>query len=81
MAPVLLSRLVLSPLAWRHSDRLRRPLDTLLGVFSGILAYYLNETHPRTARPPEQKLLPLLRWKWAKYQEQRTKQQHSLNTQ
>src|SRR6266550_5601077 len=48
-------------------------LDTLLGVFSGVLAYYLNETHPRTARPPEQRLLPLLHWKWAKYQEQRTK--------
>lgn len=72
MAPVLLSRLVLSLLAWPLSDRFRRPLDTLLGVFSGILAYYLNETHPRTARPPEQRLLPLLRWKWAKYQEQRT---------
>ena len=81
MAPVLLSRLVLSLLAWRLSDRFRRPLDTLLGVFSGILAYYLNETHPRTARPPEQQLLPLLRWKWAKYEEQRTKQQHSLNMQ
>lgn len=81
MAPVLLSRLALSFLVRRISHRLRRPLDTLLGVFSGVFAYYLNETHPRTARPPEQKLLSLMRWKWAKYQEQRTKQLHSLNAQ
>lgn len=59
----------------------RRSLDTFLGVFSGVLAFYMNETHPRTARPPEQRLLPLLRWKWAKYQGQRTKHLDSLETQ
>ncbi|PFH54290.1 hypothetical protein AMATHDRAFT_135410 [Amanita thiersii Skay4041] len=48
---------------------LSRSMDTLLGIFSGFLAYYLHETHPRTTLPPEQKLLPLLRWKWSKYQE------------
>ncbi|KIL69820.1 hypothetical protein M378DRAFT_118430, partial [Amanita muscaria Koide BX008] len=48
-----------------------RSLDTALGVLSGFLAYYLHETHPRTALPAEQRLLPLLKWKWTKYQNQR----------
>ncbi|KAJ7097820.1 hypothetical protein B0H15DRAFT_822833 [Mycena belliarum] len=51
MAPVLLSR----------------ALDAGLGVLTGIGAYYLHETHPRTGIPPEKRLLSLLNWKWAKY--------------
>ncbi|KAJ3725869.1 hypothetical protein C8R42DRAFT_574867, partial [Lentinula raphanica] len=39
-------------------------LDPLLGVFTGFLAYYLHENHPRTALPQEQRLAELVRWKW-----------------
>jgi hypothetical protein len=34
-----------------------------LGVFTGFFAYYLHETHPRTAPPPGQRLIELVRWK------------------
>lgn len=43
-------------------------MDPLLGVFTGCLAYYLYETNPRTALPPDQRLGALLQWKWAKRQ-------------
>ncbi|KAM6500456.1 hypothetical protein JOM56_003470 [Amanita muscaria] len=56
---------------------LSRSLDTALGVLSGFLAYYLHETHPRTALPAEQRLLPLLKWKWTKYQNQRAGHLHT----
>jgi len=46
---------------------LSRTLDPLLGVFTGIFAYYLYETNPRTAPAPEQKLDTLVRWKIEKY--------------
>ncbi|KAJ6547638.1 hypothetical protein B0H19DRAFT_1166704 [Mycena capillaripes] len=51
MAPVLLSR----------------ALDAGLGVLTGIGAYYLHETHPRSSIPPKQRLHELVKWKWAKY--------------
>ncbi|KAJ7430708.1 hypothetical protein B0H11DRAFT_2263044 [Mycena galericulata] len=55
MAPVLLSR----------------ALDAALGVLTGIGAYYLHETHPRTGIQPQDRLTELLKWKWAKYWDQR----------
>ncbi|KAJ7589017.1 hypothetical protein C8J56DRAFT_29449 [Mycena floridula] len=41
-------------------------LDTFLGVFTGVLAYYLYENHPRNmGKIAEGEKLPeLLRWKW-----------------
>ncbi|KAI0273733.1 hypothetical protein BC834DRAFT_790353, partial [Gloeopeniophorella convolvens] len=45
---------------------LNSALDPLLGVFTGSLAYYLYETNPRTAPPPDQTLENLVRWKIAK---------------
>lgn len=42
-------------------------MDPVLGIFTGALAYYLYETNPRTAPPPEQKLDNLVRWKIEKY--------------
>ncbi|KAJ4487874.1 hypothetical protein J3R30DRAFT_3281256, partial [Lentinula aciculospora] len=48
-----------------------RGLDPVLGVFTGVLAYYLYETHPRTALPQKQRLLELVRWKWSRWQETR----------
>ncbi|THU87267.1 hypothetical protein K435DRAFT_866319 [Dendrothele bispora CBS 962.96] len=50
---------------------LSRTLDTFLGVFTGVLAYYLYETHPRTALPREETLLELIRWKMEKGRQER----------
>ncbi|KDQ19605.1 hypothetical protein BOTBODRAFT_28177 [Botryobasidium botryosum FD-172 SS1] len=48
-----------------------RTMDPVLGVFTGLLAYRLYETHPRTAPPPGDTLSELIRWRWAKWQAQR----------
>ena len=48
-----------------------RTLDPILGVFTGAFAYYLYETHPRTALPQELRLMSLLRWKREKWQQER----------
>ncbi|KAH9901394.1 hypothetical protein C8Q73DRAFT_243622 [Cubamyces lactineus] len=50
---------------------LSRSLDPILGVFTGVLAYYLYETHPRTAMPEELRLKSLLGWKYAQWQKER----------
>ena len=46
-------------------------MDPILGVLTGFLAYYLYETHPRTAMPEELRLKSLLRWKYTKWQKER----------
>lgn len=70
MAPVLLSRYDL--ILFAHSPKshtgYHSGLDPVLGVFTGVLAYYLYENNPRTAPPPDQKLESLVRWKMAKRQ-------------
>jgi hypothetical protein len=43
----------------------------VLGIFTGIFAYYLYETNPRTARPPDERLMTLVQWKLAKWKRQR----------
>ncbi|EIM90095.1 uncharacterized protein STEHIDRAFT_153928 [Stereum hirsutum FP-91666 SS1] len=63
MAPVLLSR----------------GLDPVLGVFTGVLAYYLYENNPRTAPPPDQKLESLVRWKMAKRQAEQQRSVEEAN--
>ncbi|EPQ58030.1 hypothetical protein GLOTRDRAFT_36480 [Gloeophyllum trabeum ATCC 11539] len=50
---------------------LSRALDPLLGVFTGLTAYYLYETHPRTAPPPGERLQELAKWKWSRWQQER----------
>ncbi|KIJ46136.1 hypothetical protein M422DRAFT_778503 [Sphaerobolus stellatus SS14] len=42
---------------------LSKTLDPLLGIFTGALAFYLNQTNPRTAPPSGETLPELLRWK------------------
>ncbi|KIJ49766.1 hypothetical protein M422DRAFT_777214 [Sphaerobolus stellatus SS14] len=38
--------------------------DPVLGIFTGGLAFYLNQINPRTTAPPPGETLPeLLRWK------------------
>ncbi|WVO15358.1 hypothetical protein L204_103014 [Cryptococcus depauperatus] len=44
---------------------LSRTLDPVLGIFTGVFAYYLNETNPRTAPPQGHTLRELVSWKWA----------------
>ncbi|KAL5511077.1 hypothetical protein ACEPAH_4292 [Sanghuangporus vaninii] len=42
---------------------LSRSVDSLLGVFTGVFAFYLNQTNPRTAPPRGENLMDLIRWK------------------
>lgn len=71
MPPYLLSRCVGCFLPQSVILTFPRGLDPFLGVFTGFLAYYLHENHPRTALQPEEKLSELLRWKYNKYQQKR----------
>lgn len=43
---------------------LSRTLDPLLGVFTGLLAFHLHETNPRSAPPAGHTLSELIQWKW-----------------
>ena len=38
-------------------------LDPLLGVFTGVFAYYLYENNPRTAPAADDRLTELIKWK------------------
>ncbi|KAH7913729.1 hypothetical protein BJ138DRAFT_1145397 [Hygrophoropsis aurantiaca] len=60
---------------------LSRGLDPFLGVFTGCFAYYLYETNPRTALPPDQRLAPLLQWKWDKFRSARGAKLEALEKQ
>ncbi|BGP31768.1 hypothetical protein JCM10296v2_003542 [Rhodotorula toruloides] len=46
--------------------------DVLLGLSTGFWAYYLYER--RLNRPDGERLADLVRWKWAKFQDQRRNQ-------
>jgi hypothetical protein len=46
-------------------------LDPLVGIFTGVLAYYLYETHPRTSLPENQRLMPLVKQKYYQWVDQR----------
>ncbi|KAJ7774500.1 hypothetical protein DFH07DRAFT_732520 [Mycena maculata] len=48
-----------------------RSLTDLATFRTGIGAYYLHETHPRTGIEPHDRLTELVKWKWAKYWAQR----------
>jgi hypothetical protein len=48
-----------------------RGLDPLLGVFTGVLAYYLYETHPKNNMAPDERLMVLLEQKYARYRGER----------
>ena len=52
-------------------ELLRRTLDPALGVFTGVLAFYLRQTNPRTAPPPEETLPALVSWKMRQWKEER----------
>ncbi|KAH9946110.1 uncharacterized protein BXZ73DRAFT_86299 [Epithele typhae] len=50
---------------------LSRTLDPILGIASGVFAYYLYESHPRNDIPEELRLSTLLRWKRERWQQAR----------
>lgn len=50
---------------------LSRTLDPLLGLFTGLLAYHLHETNPRSSPPVGHTLRELLAWKWGAARERR----------
>ncbi|KAJ9119925.1 hypothetical protein QFC24_005408 [Naganishia onofrii] len=43
---------------------LGRYLDPMLGVFTGILAYSLHESNPRSRPEPGHRLQELVAWQW-----------------
>lgn len=53
---------------------LSRTLDPLLGVFTGLLAFQLHETNPRTTPVPGHTLRELVNWKWAESAKRRDAQ-------
>ncbi|KAG1782598.1 hypothetical protein EV702DRAFT_391435 [Suillus placidus] len=57
---------------------LSRGLDPVLGIFTGCFAYYLHETNPRTAAPPDKQLAALVQWKWAKWKREREEKLNAL---
>lgn len=59
---------------------LNRALDPLLGVFTGVLAYYMAEANPRTAPPREESLGELLRWKRDKWRRQKAESNSESET-
>jgi hypothetical protein len=54
---------------------LSRTLDPLLGVFTGLLAFHLHETNPRSAPPPGHTLSELIQWKWSDAKAKRTERE------
>jgi len=50
---------------------LSRTADPLLGVFTGLMAFYLHETNPRTAPPQGETLRELVSWKMEKWRKER----------
>ncbi|KZW03003.1 hypothetical protein EXIGLDRAFT_759319 [Exidia glandulosa HHB12029] len=48
-----------TPLTYVLSKR----LDPLLGIATGVLAFYLNEHNPRTAPPPGQTFMDVTSWR------------------
>jgi hypothetical protein len=48
-----------------------RYFDPVLGIFTGLFAFYLHEHNPRTAPPEDQRLSSLLQWKLAKWRRAR----------
>lgn len=50
---------------------LSRTLDPILGVFTGLFAYHLSETNPRSNIPPGHTLRELIPWQWNVWREGR----------
>lgn len=59
---------------------LHRSLDPVLGVFTGVLAFYLHEANPRSAPLPGESLSELARWKWEKWQRERQEKLQARGT-
>ncbi|EJD02491.1 uncharacterized protein FOMMEDRAFT_157714 [Fomitiporia mediterranea MF3/22] len=55
---------------------LSRSLDPLLGIFTGVFAFYLHQTNPRTAPPAGETFKDLVCWKRDKWKASRSKVFH-----
>ncbi|KZV69481.1 hypothetical protein PENSPDRAFT_686343 [Peniophora sp. CONT] len=64
----------------RRPVLLSKTLDPVLGVFTGLLAYYLHETNPRTAPPPDQTLNSLVGWRMEKRRQDQLKRDQEAET-
>lgn len=59
----LISKLVDKYSFYSHLTSICRSLDPILGVFTGLFAFYLHETHPKTFREEKDRLIGLVQWK------------------
>jgi hypothetical protein len=50
---------------------LSRTLDPILATFTGLLAYHLSETNPRSNIPPGHTLAELVPWQLSVWREER----------
>jgi len=60
-----------------NSILLNSVLDPLLGVFTGVLAFHLRQTNPRTAPPDDERLTSLLSWKYDMWREERRRKEEA----
>ncbi|GHJ84583.1 hypothetical protein NliqN6_0985 [Naganishia liquefaciens] len=58
---------------------LGRYMDPMLGVFTGILAYHLHESNPRSRPEPGHRLNELVAWQWNQSKEARRAKEESLS--
>ncbi|KAJ9093146.1 hypothetical protein QFC20_007194 [Naganishia adeliensis] len=57
---------------------LGRYMDPMLGVFTGILAYHLHESNPRSRPEPGHRLQELVAWQWNQSKEARRMREESM---
>ncbi|KAI5448844.1 hypothetical protein NCC49_006078 [Naganishia albida] len=57
---------------------LGRYMDPMLGVFTGILAYHLHESNPRSRPEPGHRLQELVAWQWNQSKEARRLREESM---
>ena len=50
---------------------LSRTLDPILGIFTGLFAYHLSESNPRSNIPQGHTLRELIPWQWNVWREER----------
>ncbi|KAG8916739.1 hypothetical protein FRC02_003619 [Tulasnella sp. 418] len=60
---------------------LSKTLDPILGVFTGVVAFRLSETNPRTAPLEGETLGDLLRWRYGKWKASRARVEEQADAQ
>lgn len=57
-----------------------RALDPLLGIFTGVLAFQLRQSNPKTAPPEDERLDYLVKWKYAQWKEKKQQRETADDT-